>query len=112
MYDALTSVGDPSARLLTADRLRQFLDRAGHDLLLRNGRFLLSALLDSRRRTGQQLPGARAGRDDEFEGIGQLALVDHLNVLTICCADCFMRFSRDRSPMTIARNRSTALVNS
>src|SRR5689334_8889069 len=88
------------------------LDRAGGDLLLRDGRLLVLADRDPRRRAGQQLPRPRPGGHDEFEGVRELAAIDHENVLTIVSASPCIRCRRARSAMTMLRSRSTAPVTS
>ena len=56
------------------------------DFTLRDGGLLVIADVDARRRSGKQLARARAGGDHEFERVGQLAAVNHVNVLTMFSA--------------------------
>src|SRR4029453_14319198 len=80
--------------------------------MLCDGRLLVLADFDARRRTGEELPGAGAGSDNEFERIRELAAVNHVKVLIIVSAPGRIRSSRARSATTMLRRRSTAAVNS
>src|SRR5262245_16594614 len=82
-------------------------DRLGHHFALRDGGLLVVADFDAGRRSGQELAGAGAGRDDELERILELAAVNHEKVLLIVSASTRIRSSRTRSAMTMPRSRST-----
>src|SRR3954452_23351700 len=92
-------------------RLNLF-DGLGHHFLRRDSGLLVVAHLDARRRSGQQLPGAGAGGDDELERVGELGTVNHENVLTMVSASACIRCSRARSLTTMPRRRSTAAATS
>src|SRR5438067_8436659 len=107
----------PSAINIAAPSLRRLvvldlLDGRGDDLGLRERRLLVLAGRHARRGSGEQLARARAGGDDELEGIRELASVDHENVLTMSCASSRIRCRRARSATTMLRRRSTAAVTS
>src|SRR4249919_1451511 len=91
-----------SLRFVPLDHLHLF----GDDFLLRDGGLLVFTDDDARRGSGEELPGARAGGDDEFEGVGKLGTVNHENVLTMVSDSICMRCSRARSATTIPRRRS------
>src|SRR6187455_3860871 len=90
----------------------QLFHRLGDHFTLRDGCLLVLADLDSRSRSGKELPGAGAGGDDEFERVGEFATVNHVKVLIIVSAPGRIRSSRARSATTMLRRRSTAAVNS
>src|SRR6478672_8487321 len=73
-----------------------------------DGRLLVLADADARRRAGQQLARPRPGGDDELERVGQLGTVNHAKVLTMFSAPACIRCSRARSLTTMLRRRSTA----
>src|SRR5262245_22973139 len=107
-----------------------------HDFLLRDGRLLVHADLHSGRGAREQLARARAGGDDEFERVRELAAVNHsgsfcgrprraarpelrvpcglryTNVLTMVSASARIRCSRARSAVKIPCNRSAAASSS
>src|SRR5215467_12111669 len=87
-------------------------DRFRDHFLLRDRRLLVIADLDARNRSGEELAGAGARGDDEFERIRELAAIDHENVLTMLSASPCIRRRRARSAMTMHRSRSTAAVTS
>src|SRR5580765_5925470 len=95
-------------RLLRLD----LLDRPGDHFFSGDGGFLVIADGHPGRGPGHELPGASAGRDDELERVGQLASVDHENVLTMCSAWVTICFNNERVERTMLRRRSTAAVMS